>query len=100
MGKIKPTRRCVVKETGRKYVGEAGIDLGSNKVRELKVLVERQISRERFSKWRCVPGRGPRPNMSTDVEAFHSWHSDCMLHHMTVRLGHYEWRRLQDSTMS
>lgn len=58
MGKIKPTRRCVVKETGRKYVGEAGIDLGSNKVRELKVLVERQISRERFSKWRCVPGRG------------------------------------------
>ena len=36
-----------MKETGRKYVGEAGIDLGSNKVRELKVLVERQISRER-----------------------------------------------------
>ena len=49
MGKIKPTRRCVMKETGRNYVGEAGIDLGSNKGRELTVFVERQIPREGFS---------------------------------------------------
>lgn len=77
-----------MQETGRKYVGEAGIDLGNNKLSELKVFVERQISRERFSKCRCTSGRGPRPNMITDVGTFHSWHSDCMLHHMTVRLGH------------
>lgn len=81
-------------------MGGAGIDLGSNKVRELTVFVERQIPREGFSKWRCASGRGPRPNMITDVGIFHSWHSDCMLHHMMFRLGHYERRRLQNSATS
>lgn len=89
-----------MKETGRKYVGEAEADLGSNKVRELEVFVERQIPREGFSKWRCASGRGHRPSMITDVGISHSWHSDYMLHHMMFRLGHYERRRLQNSATS
>ena len=89
-----------MKETGRNYVEEAGIDLGSNKVRELTVFVERQIPREGFSKWRCASGRGPRQYMITDVGIFHSWHSDYMLHPVMFRLGHYERRRLQNSATS